>query len=342
MTKKKKLLILNTDSMDCSYGGVCPFMRHMHIWLDDAFDLSYIYLPNKWKTGGFVRIKYLLYLWINRYKFKKFDFILSHSPEGSYMASYAGVPYAHIYHGNSNPMAVSRYKVGKYFGKLWDKMFERIESTAELLYSVGPVRNQKHKKMFNPLCQNVLPQPTDKRHGFIFAGRLESVKNIDRLIEIYSQLPKEIRQKHHFYIAGNGTLYNQLRALAHQKCLDDEVIFLGEIENSQMMHNDADKKILLMASTTEGFPTAIAEAFSVGVPVISTNVGDIAYIVKSGKNGILLPVNFRNEDYIDAIYTILSDYDRFSSEALAVSKVFDAKTVSLSIISDINNALKRD
>lgn len=332
----KSLLILNTDPMHFSYGGVCPFMRNMHPYLQEAFHVDYLTLPDGWKKGWSpVRVKYLLYLLLHKKELRKFDFILSHSPEGSYMASFTKTPFAHIYHGNSNPMVVGRFRLGKYFARLYDLMVDRIERKAALLYSVGPTRNKRQKKLYNPVNQNVKPIPYDLRKGFIFAGRLEAVKNIDRLIRIYSKLPIEIRNENSFFIAGYGSLESILKKLVKKLDLDNQIVFLGNIPNVEMLKTDMDKKLLLMASSAEGFPTAIAEAFSVGVPVVSTDVGDISSIVKNGENGLLLPVDFKDEDYLEAIQKILIDYDKFSEHAFNASKVFNAGIISQGIINDI-------
>lgn len=337
---KKKLLVLNTDPKEFSYGGVCPFMRNMHPYLADSFILDYMVLPDSWKKiPGSVRIYYLIYLLLHVRRLKKFDFILSHAVEGSYIASFVGVQYCHIYHGNSNPMEGSRFCIGKYFAWIYEKMFVRIEKTASILYTVGKVRNSRHRKLYNPLNQSVAPIPLTLREGFIFAGRLERMKNIDRLISLYDKLSNEIRKRHHFYIAGYGTLEDKLKRQVDALGLKKEVVFLGSIPNSEMLKVDSTKKILLMASTFEGFPTAIAEALSVGVPVVSTDVGDISSVIKNGKNGFLLPLDFKDQDYIKAIETILANYESFSINALKSSYIFNAETITKKIIEDIYNLL---
>lgn len=340
-----KLLILNTDEKEFSYGGVCPFMRNMHPYLEEKFDLKYLTLPQMWKRiPGSTRIKYILYLWLHKKQLNGADFILSHGPEGSYVASFSGVPYAHIYHGNSNPMSISRFKVGKYFAKMYEKMFERIDKTASMVYTVGPARNARQKKLYNPLEQNVKPLPVNKRGGFVFAGRLEAMKNVDRLITIYSKLPDEVKVTHPFYIAGYGTQEENLRhkvAELEKAIVPGKVVFLGKIDNTQMLATDADKKILIMASSTEGMPTAIAEAFSVGVPVVSTAVGDIPSVVKSGVNGELLPLDFKDEDYIEAIVKIMGDYDQYANAAYETSVLFDRERITRGVIDDIKAYLKK-
>ena len=46
--------------------------------------------------------------------------------------------------------------------------------------------------------------------------------------------------------------------------------------------------MLVLPSYNEGLPIAILEAISYGMPVVSTNVGDIASAVENDKNGYLI------------------------------------------------------
>lgn len=336
---KKKLGVINSDSKEFSYGGVAPIMRNMHKYLCEEFDVEYFYLPDSWKKfPGLGRLKMMVYLFLHWNKLKSCDFILSHVPEGSYVASFTGVPYSHIYHGNDNPMSQSRYWFGKYFKFVFNIFFKRIEKTCPLKYTVGPVWDDK-KKLFNPIQHDVQQKPYDERSGFMFAGRLELIKNVDRLITIYSKLPKEIQDENNFFIAGFGTQEEKLKNLVANLQLTGKVHFLGNLPNAKLVETDSTKKILIMASTQEGLPTAIAEALSVGVPVISTNPGDIGIVLKNNYNGFIFPLDFEDEDYVKAIKTVLSDYDRFAKAAKQSSEIFNGETITKSVIKDINQVL---
>ncbi len=325
--------------MDCSYGGVAPFMRNMHPFLSKKYDVEYFTIPTSW-TNKFIpgRIKLMISLVIRRKELKSCDFILSHVPEGSFVASFTGKPYCHIYHGNDNPMTQSRYRLGKYFRGLFNIFFKRIEKTSCLKYTVGPAFADR-KKLFNPICHNVSIKPYALRKGFIFAGRLEQIKNVDRIILIYSRLPEDIKEEHHLYIAGYGTQETTLKELVKKIGLSDYVKFLGNMPNKEIVEIDSTKRIFLMASTQEGLPTAIAEALSVGVPVISTNPGDIGLVLKNNKNGFIFPLDFKDEEYVDAILTILNDYDRFSKSAKESSAVFESGKITREVIDNIEKIL---
>lgn len=108
--------------------------------------------------------------------------------------------------------------------------------------------------------------------------------------------------------------------------------------NVKLIEEDS-RNNLLTASFREGLPTAIAEAFSVGVPVVSTNPEDIGLVLKNDYNGFIFPLDFNDEDYIKAIEYILSNYDRFAKAALESSKIFDGRDITESVIKDIQQIL---
>lgn len=339
---KRKLAIINSDPKDCTYGGVAPIMRNMHPYLEKEYDISYFYLSGKWVNLPLPgRLKIMLYILFNWNKIKSNDFILSHVPEGSFLVSYMNKPFSHIYHGNFNPMRGSKYWFGKYFEWLFDLFEKRIEKSCKLKYTVGPVIGDR-KKLYNPINHPVKSKDIKDRNGFIFAGRLEGIKNIDRIIRIFATCPKDIKQSNKLYIAGDGTLNKYLHDLVDSLKLNDDVIFTGALSNTDLVELDSNRLILLMASSHEGLPTAIAEAFSVGVPVVSTDVGDISRVVINGETGFVLPSSFKDEEYHSAIKKILSDYSRFSDNAYKKSSIFNAEKITKEMISDFNKLMENE
>lgn len=317
-------------------------MRNMHRRLSRYFDITYYCLPDKWKSRRLLpgRAKMLLYIRSKRKELKGYDFILSHIPEGSYAAARCGVPFAHIYHGNTNPMEGSRYWFGKYFKFVFEKFFKTIEAGAALRYTVGTPWDDV-KKLVNPVRHNVSQVPCGERRGFIYAGRLEDGKNIDRIITAYSKLTEAERKENPLTIAGTGTLAETLRAKAAERGVGEDVTFTGLLPNPELVKLDAGQRILLMASDFEGFPTAIAEAMTLGVPVVTTDVGDIPGFIKDGVNGRLLKPGFKDEEYMAAIRDILGDYERYASEAIETGKLFDADKITDAVAADITGMIDK-
>lgn len=330
---KYKLLICHHYMPTEKAGGITSVMRNMEPYLKDAFDVTYMTLPKSWQHGS-TRAAYFLYVWLHRKEFKKYDAVLSHVPESSYWMVKSGVPCIHVYHGDGHPMRGGAW-IKKLFIPLYDHILNTINTRASIVYCVGKKRKPADKKLYNPLIQNVKPLPLEKRKGLVFTGRLVDLKRVNRLIDIYSKLPEEIRKDNPFYIIGDGydrpMLENQVLDLG----LDEQVEFVGSLPNSEMMKAVSDKRLLLMASTTEGFPTSIAEAFSVGVPAISTDVGSVTSVLTDNVNGFILPKEFNDDDYVKDIEIVLKNYDRFAQAALESSKVFNAERVTKGVINDL-------
>ncbi len=337
---KLKLGIVNSTSIKNAYGGISPFMKNLDPFLTQAFDVTYIVLPDYLNYIRFLpqRLVYAAYLLGKKRKLRKFDAILSHVPEGSYVVSYTKTPFIHIFHGNFNPMSQSRFWYGKYFKAIFEKMERRIIKKATLMYTVGAER-QGIPKIINPVYHTVKIKTSELRSGFIFSGRLEKIKNIDKIIRVYSKLNSNIQEKNPLYIAGMGSQESSLKEHARLLPVREKVIFLGNLSNENLVETDSSKRILLMASAQEGFPMAIAEALSLGVPVIATDTGDISRFLISNENGFLLPVSFSDEQYVDSIERILKDYDRFSQNALSSSEVFKAGHVAQGLIDDISKKI---
>lgn len=331
---KKKLGIINSSPYSTSYGGIGPFIKNLDPFLKKNFDITYITLNDKLdKIELFPkRLIFLIFLVLNIKLIRKQDCILSHAPEGSFVVTLTDVPLLHIFHGNYNPMSGSRYWYGKSFRKLFDFFEKRIFKYAKKMYTVGDEREGVFK-ILNPINHCVINKA--KRSGFIFAGRLELMKNIDRIINIYSKLPKEIQSTNLLFIAGIGSQTSNLKTLVQKLSLTESVVFLGNLSNVQLIEEVSSKSILLMASSYEGLPMAIAEALSVGVPVISTDIGDISRVLKWDYNGFILPLDYKDETYIDCISKILLNYGKFSNNALLSSEIFSAEKVSQDLTTDI-------
>ena len=225
---KPRLGILNSSSIIKSYGGIAPFIKNLDPFLQEAFDVTYIVLPDKLYNIQFIprRLLYVLYLIGKRRTLNRFDMLISHVTEGAYIASFGKTPFVHIFHGNFNPMSQSRYWYGKYFMSVFAAMEKRFIKRAALMYTVGTERPGV-PKIFNPVYHSVKVKNADSRKGFIFSGRLEKIKNIDKIIRLYAKLPAAIQEENPLFIAGTGTQETALKELAANQALSGRIIFLG-------------------------------------------------------------------------------------------------------------------
>ncbi|GAH07950.1 unnamed protein product, partial [marine sediment metagenome] len=64
---------------------------------------------------------------------------------------------------------------------------------------------------------------------------------------------------------------------------------------------------LLVTSTNEAHPLVVYEAMACGLPVVTTNVGDVDRYIVDGVNGFILPVNTSVARFIETINWLKND-----------------------------------
>ncbi|AZP12221.1 glycosyltransferase family 4 protein [Undibacterium parvum] len=89
-------------------------------------------------------------------------------------------------------------------------------------------------------------------------------------------------------IAGSGPELANLLALSQQLHLSDAVTFAGRIDNHDMPQLYRDADMMLNPTTADNMPISILEALASGIPVVSTDVGGIPYLVQHEKTALLV------------------------------------------------------
>jgi glycosyltransferase involved in cell wall biosynthesis len=106
-------------------------------------------------------------------------------------------------------------------------------------------------------------------------GTLTAVKQQDRLIEVAARLKDVVPMK--LVLVGDGPdrrrLENQARALG----CDPVIEFWGHQQDTSEIYRQFD--IFVLSSGTEQMPLSVLEAMASGLPVVSTNVGDVRQMV---------------------------------------------------------------
>ena len=90
------------------------------------------------------------------------------------------------------------------------------------------------------------------------------------LLEIIKNL-KEKRNDFKVLVVGNGNLLPKMKAKANKLGLNENILFLGNIENPEEIYKISD--ITINCSIKEGLALTSYESLSMGVPVVSSDVG---------------------------------------------------------------------
>ncbi|MCX8000736.1 MAG: glycosyltransferase family 4 protein, partial [Leptospiraceae bacterium] len=181
------------------------------------------------------------------------------------------------------------YKKRKYFitvSEFGKKLISK-EKTIEperirVIYNgVDPEKfNPKNRKVAEEIYREIVSKNGVK---ILYLSRFIAKKG---LYVFLKAIPKVLNKVDaHFIFAGPGIKPN-FEAFGISK---DSYTYLGYVYSTQHLHSLAD--IFVLPSFMENFPISILEAMASEVCVVSTNVGGIPEVIKSGYNGTLIPPN---------------------------------------------------
>jgi glycosyltransferase involved in cell wall biosynthesis len=115
-------------------------------------------------------------------------------------------------------------------------------------------------------------------------GRLHANKAHDISIRALADLPDA-----YLWIAGNGPLEAELRALAVQAGVADRVRFLGWREDAASLYRTAD--VCLFPSRFEPLGNVVIQAWAHGLPVVAAMSDGPAALINPEQDGLMTPIN---------------------------------------------------
>lgn len=176
-----------------------------------------------------------------------------------------------------------------------------------------------------------------RKDQFVFAGRLDKLKGIDILLKAWKQMGAKAPK---LIVCGTGPMEKWCKEFAKSNKLNVE--FKGFVPNAEVLKIVANSKALVLPTQWyEGFPMSIVEAFSVGTPMICSDLGNAGSIVDDGINGIKFQYN-SSKDIVAAINRFQKmDEKKFEENArLKSNEKFDLD-INYKIIENIYNSVKK-
>ncbi len=158
----------------------------------------------------------------------------------------------------------------------------------------------------------------------VHTSNFRSVKRVEDVIQIFSQVHKQIPSK--LLMVGDGPERPKMEKLCRDLGIYNDVRFLGKLEAVEEVLSIAD--LFLMPSEKESFGLAALEAMACEVPVISTNAGGIPELNINGVTGFVSPVGDVESMVKNALYVL--DDERlptFKENALARANDFDVDKI---------------
>lgn len=116
-----------------------------------------------------------------------------------------------------------------------------------------------------------------------------------------------------FILIGIGPDQEKLEQYVAQHNLGEAVVFAGFRQDMIGVYNSLD--LVVQSSYTEGMPNVVLEALLMEVPVIATDVGGTAEVLKDGQTGVLI-----RSGAIDEIVEQIAVYRRAPARLRAMAK----------------------
>jgi D-inositol-3-phosphate glycosyltransferase len=133
----------------------------------------------------------------------------------------------------------------------------------------------------------------------LFVGRIEPLKGVDTLIHAMTCLKfQNMRRPVYLAIIGGEpdadpdemtAEMTRLQQLCDDLAMGQTVVFLGKRAQDTLPYYYSAAEVLVMPSFYESFGMVALEAMACGTPVIASQVGGLAFLVRDGETGFHVP-----------------------------------------------------
>jgi glycosyltransferase involved in cell wall biosynthesis len=131
-------------------------------------------------------------------------------------------------------------------------------------------------------------KPTLDAHSLFRIGtvaRLTTQKNIPLLLNAIGELQNYNVREFNLSIAGTGPLEKDLKRMAQQLGISQNVKWVGKIKEIEAFYRNLD--LFVLTSDYEGFGLVLLEAMSQGIPIIARRVSAIPEVLGIGHPGLI-------------------------------------------------------
>ncbi|HET7143118.1 MAG TPA: glycosyltransferase family 4 protein [Anaerolineales bacterium] len=132
-------------------------------------------------------------------------------------------------------------------------------------------------------------QPSLAAQPYVFAvGQLVPHKGFELLIRAFMPLAKKYHSVQ-LWIAGDGIQRQSLEMIVRQNNLNQQVLFLGKVDESAVAALMADSLFVVMPSLREPFGIVALEGLAAGKPVLATPMGGLPEFLPVPPNRLVVP-----------------------------------------------------
>jgi glycosyltransferase involved in cell wall biosynthesis len=232
----------------------------------------------------------------------------------------------HTFHGHSlsgyfSPRTARVYRaIERFLARRTDRLIAVSEEVRDELVAIGVAPKERFEvvRLGFDLSAFSAGEPERSRRGaalrkqlgirqdaylITLVARLAPIKRVDRFLRVARRLA-ERRSDVSFAIVGDGELREALLSSEDARALAERVSWAGFRRDMPDVCFASD--VVALTSDNEGTPVSLIEALAAGVPVVSTDVGGAATVVRHEQTGLLVQAH-DEQAFCDALARLLDD-----------------------------------
>jgi len=230
------------------------------------------------------RIDYVL---IDTYSTKNFYYALATSQ----LCRFLKLKYIPILHGGDLPSRLDKSE--KFSTLIFSNSYKNVSVSKYLKHEFD---TRGFESIFIPNVLEIEKYSFFKR-GFsnpklLYVRAFANIYNPEMAIRVLSRIKLEY-PKAVLCMVGpeKDSSFKNCKALAKKLELENSIEFTGILSKNEWHKKSEQYNIFINTTNIDNAPVSVMEAMALGLPVVSTNVGGMPYIIENGKTGLLVNKN---------------------------------------------------
>jgi len=190
----------------------------------------------------------------------------------------------------------------------------------------------------------------------LFVGRIEPLKGIDSLIKAIAVIQKRgelVCCPHNLAIIGGdpdaspeemNAEMARLQDMVEELNIENLVIFLGKQDQKMLPYYYSSAEVVVMPSYYESFGMVALESMACGTPVVASQVGGLAFLVRDQETGFVVPSN-DIETMANRLVQIIKHKElqqKLGRQSAVYAKNYDWKIISEKIYEVYHQEIKKN
>ena len=185
-------------------------------------------------------------------------------------------------------------------------------------------------------------QRKNVRLKLLYVRAISKVYNPSLALEVIEQLYKKYPEVELCMVGPDrdGTLL-QLKERVQSLGLQKHVSFLGKLDKKDWLTLSKEYDIFINTTNVDNTPVSIIEAMALGLPIVSTNVGGLPFLIEDTKDGLLVDPNNSAQmvEKITYIYNNPGVAEQLSLHGRQKAESFDWNRISSTWKRSLDNVL---